>query len=162
MKAINLAASKFGYAQLSDEEIEALRGLDNRAILKKLKVSMWRLPRIAAYFKQLAREAESPAIFAGVPGMLQALRDNGAVLAVVSSNSEEAIRRALGPQSAALFTHYACDASLFGKAPKFRAVVKAARVKRGEAIAIGDETRDIEAARKARVACGAVAWGYAT
>lgn len=162
MKAINLAAAKFGYAQLSDEEIEALRGLDNRAILKKLKVSMWRLPRIAAYFKKLAREAESPPLFAGVAEMLRALQTQGATLAVVSSNSEEAIRRALGPESAALFTHYACDASLFGKAPKFRSVLKASRTHRRDAVAIGDETRDIEAARKAGIACGAVAWGYAT
>ena len=29
------------------------------------------------------------------------------------------------------------------------------------AIAIGDEVRDIEAARAAGMACGAVAWGYA-
>ena len=29
------------------------------------------------------------------------------------------------------------------------------------AIAIGDEVRDIEAARAAGIACGAVTWGYA-
>ena len=30
-----------------------------------------------------------------------------------------------------------------------------------QAIAIGDEVRDIEAARAAGIACGAVTWGYA-
>jgi phosphoglycolate phosphatase len=40
-------------------------------------------------------------------------------------------------------------------------VLKQAGVDAGHAIAIGDEVRDIEAARAAGIACGAVAWGYA-
>ena len=51
---------------------------------------------------------------------------------------------------------------MFGKAAKFRQVLRQTGVSAAEAIAIGDETRDIEAARKARIACGAVHWGYAT
>ena len=54
-----------------------------------------------------------------------------------------------------------CSASVFGKARKFRRVLKRARLAPHDAIAIGDETRDIEAARAAGIACGAVTWGYA-
>ena len=60
-----------------------------------------------------------------------------------------------------LFSHFDCGASLFGKAAKFRRVVQRAGVKPSQAIAIGDEVRDIEAARAAGIACGAVTWGYA-
>ena len=51
--------------------------------------------------------------------------------------------------------------SLFGKAAKFRRVVRRAGVAAAQAISIGDEVRDIEAARAAGIACGAVMWGYA-
>jgi phosphoglycolate phosphatase len=94
--------------------------------------------------------------------MLRELRAAGRTLAIVSSNNERTIRRALGPDCAELIHVYACDASMFGKAPKFRHVLKQTRTRADHAISIGDETRDIAAARSVRVACGAVAWGYAT
>ncbi|HOE03572.1 MAG TPA: HAD hydrolase-like protein, partial [Anaerolineaceae bacterium] len=34
-------------------------------------------------------------------------------------------------------------------------------VKPGEAVSFGDESRDIEAARKVGIPCAAVTWGYA-
>jgi phosphoglycolate phosphatase len=40
-------------------------------------------------------------------------------------------------------------------------VIRRAGVDPADVIAIGDETRDIEAARAVGVACGAVCWGYA-
>jgi phosphoglycolate phosphatase len=40
-------------------------------------------------------------------------------------------------------------------------VLRRAGVEAGRAIIIGDEIRDIEAARAANIACAAVTWGYA-
>jgi len=39
-------------------------------------------------------------------------------------------------------------------------VLRKAGVSPEEAVSFGDETRDIEAARKAGIACAAVTWGY--
>jgi phosphoglycolate phosphatase len=60
-----------------------------------------------------------------------------------------------------LFSHFDCSASLFGKPAKFRRVIRRAGVEPAQVIAIGDEVRDIEAARAVGIACGAVCWGYA-
>ena len=49
---------------------------------------------------------------------------------------------------------------MFGKAPKLRAVLKASGIPARQAIYLGDEIRDAEAAHKAGMAYGAVAWGY--
>jgi phosphoglycolate phosphatase len=94
--------------------------------------------------------------------MLRRLDRRGVKLAVVSSNSEATVRRVLGPELAGLISHYACGASAFGKAAKFRAVVKKAGVSPADVLCIGDETRDVEAARQAGLAAGSVTWGYAT
>jgi phosphoglycolate phosphatase len=40
-------------------------------------------------------------------------------------------------------------------------VIRRADVAPAEVISIGDEVRDIEAARAVGIACGAVSWGYA-
>jgi phosphoglycolate phosphatase len=91
--------------------------------------------------------------------MLHALHDAGLTLALVSSDDETNARRQLGANMS-LFSHIACGASIFGKAAKFKSVGRRARVAPDCVISIGDEVRDIEAARAAGIACGAVTWGY--
>jgi phosphoglycolate phosphatase len=80
----------------------------------------------------------------------------------VTSNSEANVRRILGEDNSQMINEYACGASLFGKASKFHAVIKRRGARADRTIAIGDEARDIEAARKVGLAVGAVSWGYAT
>lgn len=162
LDAFNACADKFGFRKLSRDEIEAMRGRDNREIIKELGVPMWKLPTIAKHVRALALEAEPPPLFDGIAEALRALKAAGVKLGVVSSNSEAAIRRALGEELAGAIDYYACDASLFGKADKFKRLLKDAGVAASEAVSVGDETRDIEAARKAKIACAAVTWGYAT
>ena len=79
----------------------------------------------------------------------------------MSSDHEANARRQLGEANAALFTDFACGAALFGKPAKFRRVLKRAGIAPDAALAVGDEVRDIEAARAAGIACAAVTWGYA-
>jgi phosphoglycolate phosphatase len=67
----------------------------------------------------------------------------------------------LGEANAARISWWACGASLFGKAPKFQKVLQASGVPAAQALSVGDETRDIDAARATGVRAGAVQWGYA-
>jgi phosphoglycolate phosphatase len=92
--------------------------------------------------------------------MLRPLADAGVRLALVSSDSEANARIQLGAANVALFSAFDCGASIFGKAAKFRRVMRRAGARAANVIAIGDEVRDIEAARLARIACAAVTWGY--
>jgi phosphoglycolate phosphatase len=82
-------------------------------------------------------------------------------IAVVTSNSEENVRRVLGHRNAGLIDHYACGASIFGKPPKFRQVLRRSGVPAHKTICIGDEVRDAEAARSLGIPFAAVSWGYA-
>jgi phosphoglycolate phosphatase len=155
-------AARFGFRQVSEAELEALRSSDAGEVLSHLGVPRWKLPFIAHRLRRrMAEDAETIKLFPGAKALLRRLAGQGVVLGVVSSNSAANVRRILGPEAAALVEHYACGAALFGKAAKFRTLVRRARVKPYETLCIGDETRDIEAAREAGLASGAVAWGYA-
>jgi phosphoglycolate phosphatase len=155
-------AVRFGFRQVCEAEIETLRSKHTREILEYLGVSRWKLPFIARRLRQrMGQDAAEIQLFPGAKALLRRLAGQGVVLGVVSSNSAENVRRILGPEAAALVEHYECGAALFGKAAKFRKVVRRARVKPCETLCIGDETRDIEAARQAGLASGAVVWGYA-
>jgi phosphoglycolate phosphatase len=159
---VNDVADKFGFRRIAEADVDLLRREGPREVLARLQVPLWKVPRIARHMRLLktAHLAEIP-LFPGADAMLRTLKDSGVRLALVSSDSETNARAQLGEANAALFSDFACGASLFGKAAKFRRVVKRAGVGPLSAVAIGDEVRDIEAARAAGVACGAVAWGYA-
>ena len=103
-------------------------------------------------------EAAPPPLFPGVPSMLRALAAGGIRLAVVTSNGERTVRRALGPE-AALIERFACGTALFGKAARLTRLARALGIDPRRALAIGDERRDGEAARAAGLAFGAVGWG---
>lgn len=160
---VNDVARRYGFRQVTDAELESLRGQPSAAIIRHFGIPMWKMPAIANHMRQLmARDADQIRLFDGVDALLASLADSGVTLAIVTSNAEANVRRILGERNARRIGHYACGASLFGKAAKFRSVIGAARVRPGRAIGIGDEARDVEAARKVGVAAGAVDWGYAT
>lgn len=161
LRTINDVADRFGFRRVADEDIEELRRASSREILSRLEVPLWKLPAIARHARRLKAEAAGEiALFAGVEAMLRTLADNGVQLALVTSDSEANAREKLG-DAAALFSHFDCSASLFGKPAKFRRVIRRAGVAPDKVISIGDEVRDIEAARSVGIACGAVCWGYA-
>jgi phosphoglycolate phosphatase len=162
-RAISDAADEFGYRRLSPEDAQALRGKDSKAVMAAMGVKMWQLPRIALHMRRVALTgAHEIALFPGIDPMLRALAPAGVCVAVVSSNGEEAIRTVLGPDLSALVAHFECGAAMFGKAAKFRRVVRRAGVAPAQAIGVGDEVRDIDAAAAAGLATAAVTWGYAT
>jgi len=161
LRNVNDVADRFGFRRVADGDVEALRHTSTREILARLEVPLWKLPVIARHMRRLkAEQAASIALFDGADTMLRTLAAAGLRLALVSSDSEANARVKLG-EAAALFSDFDCSASIFGKAAKFRRILRRAAIDATQAIAIGDETRDIEAARAAGIACGAVTWGYA-
>ena len=147
---VNDVADKFGFRRVAEEDIGALRRAGPREVLERLAVPLWKVPRIARHMRRLkAEHLDAIPLFPGVDAMLRALRDGGVRLALVSSDSEANARAQLGEANAALISDFACGAALFGKAAKYRRVAKRAGVPPVSAIAIGDEVRDIEAARAA-------------
>lgn len=151
-------ADQFGFRRLEPGDRERLRGLDARSILRDRGIPLWKVPRIARHMRALAARADIP-LFPGVPALLSDLTAGGVAVVVATSNTESNVRRVLGP-AATHVTRYACGASLFGKAAKIRGVLRATGADPRTAILIGDEARDIDAAREAGIDCAAVAWGY--
>lgn len=163
VRHVNGVADRYRFRRVTAREVETLRAYGTREVMAQLKVAKWKVPLISRHVRRLkSKHTHDIALFPGVDAMLRALRDAGVRLALVSSDSEDNVRRLLGSENVALFCHFDCGASLFGKAAKFRRVMRLAGAEPAHTIAIGDELRDIEAARAAGIAFGAVTWGYAT
>jgi phosphoglycolate phosphatase len=153
---------KFGLVQLSAEEVDQLAGMSTGQIMKTLGVPKWKLPLIARHVRGLSARSDADIpLFPGVEELLTRLHEGGVHLAVASSNAEVTIRRVLGPQITSHFEQFECGVSMFGKASRIKRILKRAGATKADAILIGDETRDVEAAHKAGIASAAVHWGYA-
>lgn len=158
---IDQMAIKHHFRRVEEHEIEVLRGRTTREILEHLGIDTWRLPFIARDVRRLSADAAGEiGLFAGVTELLEQLARDRIRIAVLTSNGERAVRAVLG-KHAELVRHYVCGASLFGKAPKLAKLVRSLDVAAAKVLCVGDETRDIEAARKVGLPVAAVTWGYA-
>jgi phosphoglycolate phosphatase len=129
---MNDVADRFKFRRVEPSEIDDLRNCDAREIMRRLGIRRWKLPMIARYVRSR--------------------------MAVVSANGEPTIRAVLGPY-AGRFEAYSGGVSLFGKRSKLMRMSKITGVPVDQCIVIGDEIRDLDASRKARMTFGAVSWG---
>ncbi len=160
---MNTVARRYGFREIDEAERDELRGRPNREVIQALGVPMWKLPLIARHMRRLvAEEAHRIPPFPFVPGLFERLAEAGVTIAIASSNTEAVMRQVLSPRTAGHVAIFSGGASLFGKAPKFRALAKRFGVPPGETMAIGDEERDIRAAQEAGMVAVAVTWGFAT
>ncbi len=162
LRNLDAIAERFRFTKIAELDLQALRHAGPREILEGLGVPLWRLPQITRHVRRLkSAQLSEIRLFPGADAMLRALADGGVRLALVSSDHEANVRKQLGDANVALFADFACGASLLGKAMRFKRVLRRAGIAASDAIAIGDEVRDVDAARAAGIAVGAVTWGYA-
>lgn len=163
LRVFNQVAEQHRFRTIQPEEVPALRHLGAREMMSHVGLPAWKLPAVARSFTRLMQaNAEEIALFDGVGEVLRRLDEAGVALAVVSSNAADNVRRILGAGNVARIGQFECGMSIFGKAERIRKVVRRAGLGVGDAIYIGDQVTDLEAAHKLRVAFGAVAWGYGT
>jgi phosphoglycolate phosphatase len=160
LSVINSVADKRKFLRVEDDRIDELRSVGAGELVRLLGVAKWRIPLIMREMRKLkAAQLDRIPLFPGVDRLLCELKAKGIVIAIVSSDAEANVRRALGDH-ARFVAHYACGASLFAKAGKFRRILKLSGMSIDDTICIGDEIRDIDAAREVGIDFGAVTWGY--
>jgi phosphoglycolate phosphatase len=157
----NQIAEKHRFKTLDAERVPELRHYTARQLMDYVGLPAWKLPLVSrSFIAMMKQNAVNISLFDGVDQMLQQLASNGVKLVIVSSNSRENITQILGPANSKLFSQFECGMSIFGKTSRIRKVLQRAGITNDEAIYIGDQTTDAEAARKGNIAFGAVTWGY--
>nr|WKN34077.1 HAD-IA family hydrolase [Tunicatimonas sp. TK19036] len=155
----NRLSSEFGYRKLPDEAIELFRGKRSREALEQLQIPMIKLPVIARRMKaELQKEIHLLKPIASVKEVICELAPHYR-LGIVTSNSLPNVEQFLEANEMAFFDFIHSSSSLFGKSSVLRGVLRSRRLLQEETIYIGDETRDIEAAKKSGIDMIAVSWG---
>lgn len=159
-RTVNEAARRHKFRELSEEEREMLRHRSSREILRYCGVPHWKLPAITRTVQAaMARDIDEFEPFPFVTPLFTTLAERNIRIAIVSSNNAKNIRHILGAELAKHVDHFETGAKLFGKAGRFKRAMRKLGATR--AVTIGDEERDITAARKVGIPILSVTWGFA-
>jgi len=160
LAAWDAAAHRYGFRPFDTADVERLRSSTMWEAIEYAEIAMWQIPMVMQFMRRhMADRAHTVSLFPGIEEAIERLAARGVELAIVTSNGQAMVQRVLGPH-AAFVRHLRCDASLFGKRPKLRQVLAAAGVAAHEAIYVGDEIRDLRAARAEGIPFGGVEWGF--
>ncbi|MEO4109807.1 HAD family hydrolase [Acinetobacter pittii] len=159
--ALNQLAKKYKFKSVELHEVEQYKHLSPKEIMKEMNVSRWKLPWIAKDFIRLMKERDQDVyMFEGMRDHLIELHKRGYTLAIITSNSKENCQNILGKELCELFSHIDGGSSIFGKAKRIKRVLNILNLNKEQAIYVGDQTTDGEAAHKAGIDFAAVGWGY--
>lgn len=157
----NGISHEYGCRQVSEEDREMLSKSRSRDLLKEYGISDLKLVRILL---RMRKEMSNPAhVLKPVLNITDSLKDikrQGFNMGILTSNSVTTVRAFLASNGLTdLIDFVYSGKSLFGKDKVLERLFEKEKIPRENVIYVGDETRDIEASKKAGVPVIAVTWG---
>ena len=157
----NEIAEKKGYRKINDEEVEYLSTLSVTDRFKRLNVPIYKLPSLGITIKQkYQRYIPNLDPVSGINEVIHELKKRGYRLGFLTTNSRDVTHQFLTSNSMDVFdyTHYSFNP--FSKTKEISSFLKKNKLNTEDVFYIGDELRDIKAARANQLCCAAVTWGY--
>lgn len=156
----NELAAAQGLLGISDTA--AVREMTIREFLQAHQIPLHKVPFLTGKFLAAQKKHSDPLeVFPGIAEVIRELRSSGLRMGVVSSNDAETVAECLRQNRLEECFEFKVGCSrLFGKHRAIRKVVRSAAVPDNRTLYVGDETRDIEEARKAGINSAAVTWGF--
>jgi phosphoglycolate phosphatase len=159
--SLNALAIKHGFRQVAYDEQCKLRSMSAVEVLREVELPLWKVPAVLSDFRKIMlQRINEIRPFSGMASVLHTIMQERVAVAIATSNSIENVKAVLGDSLIDRFAALECSSTLFGKSHRLRRILKKTQADKAETIYIGDEIRDAEAAERAGVSFGAVAWGY--
>lgn len=161
----NEIAESKGCKPASQDDMRKYRGMHAKEIVADLGIPLWKLPMLLfSTLSAFKKNIHALPLLPDMKKILQHLQEHGYSLHIISSNAEENIRLFLKNHRITFFhSILSCDAAFFGKEKFIKKFLnKHHQLKPEQVLYIGDEVRDIEAAKANNVKIIAVSWGYNT
>ena len=158
----NELAPEFGYRPTPLAEVEALKGLTARQLIHYSGIPLLKIPALLRRLRaELRRQSQQIPACAGMPAIIQDLHQRDCSLAVVTSNTPEVVWAFLAAQGLEhCFLSVDGGGTLFRKGKLLVKCLERHQFDLAATVYVGDEVRDIEAARFAGIRAVAVTWGF--
>lgn len=158
----NRLAPRYGCLPVSQSDVAQLRGEHPRSLMKRFHVRWFVLPFLArAMQRAFSGEVGSAVAFDGVVEALRALHGKGVTLGILSSNMAPNIRAFLAAHDIEnLFAFVEGHPNVFSKHRDLLRIMRQRGLAKSDVTYVGDEIRDVEAAKRAGVRIASVTWGF--
>lgn len=158
----NQLAEEFGYDRVTEDEIMRLSNLSSRDILKQSDIPPHKIPFfLKRVKKELNEQISHLQPFQGIAEALNNLKKQGYLLGIITSNFNDNVIKFLKNNNLEHYFDFVYSGiSIFGKDKIIKKVIKKHQLMIDKIVYVGDETRDIEAAKKSNIKVVAVTWGF--
>jgi phosphoglycolate phosphatase len=157
----NGISKEFNLKEVSPSSLMSLRKKTPRELLHEFNVPLRKMPLIACRVVIQMRQRIAQVLPAvGIEELCRKLSAHDIKLHIVSSNSAENIDAFLVRHQLQCFDKVMTGASAFGKHKLIERLLLLLGARPSSVIYIGDEVRDIAAAKRANIPVIAVGWGF--
>lgn len=154
-------AARYGIKESVAMTLEDMRDYQARELFKELQIPFYKIPLLLRDFRlQWDKERHCIKQKVQIKPLLEYLKEHNYAVGVVTSNSVTNVNYFLGKENlASYFDFVGSSPSVFGKKHALKKALKLVRKRPEYIVYIGDETRDIDAARAIGAECVSVTWG---
>lgn len=161
VEIFNDLSSQYQYETINWESIDLFKNMTPRQIIRHLKVPVLKIPSIISEGKKrYLQKITFVEPFHGLTETFVQLKEIGVRIGILSSNSKENIEKFLNHHELSVFDFIYPTARVLSKNNALNRLLVRHRLNKNDVVYIGDEIRDIQAAKKLGIKVAAVAWGY--
>jgi phosphoglycolate phosphatase len=163
IRIANKFADHYGYRKIPLSDIPKIREKKPSEVLRHLGISIFKLPIVVRKIRfEMNKEIVRLQTAVDLRNTLVALKKNGCVLGILTTNSRENVMEFLKNNDLQLFDFVYSGRAVYGKGRLLKKLMKDKTIPHENPIYVGDEIRDVEAAKKAGIKVIGVSWGYNT
>lgn len=156
-------AEKYNLRNITIDELGHLKKMSAKELMAYVELKKRYLPFLLKRGKNLLKQdiRNVKPCKTDMFDIVSELKNMGIKTAIITTNSKTNVQMFLEEHNADIFDFIA-SSSMFGKETKMRKIIKKERLKPDEVLYVGDEIRDIHAAKNTGIDIASVAWGYNT
>lgn len=156
---MNKYAKHYGFSRITEEKRDQMRHETSQSILSNFRMSPIRLFLLATRVKsEMKGELTDIKLIPGIKKAVEELHEAGYTLGIATSNSKSTVELFLQNHKIECFD-FVYGRTAFSKASMLKKIMRKYRFDKNDVTYVGDETRDIDAARAAGIKVISVAWG---
>jgi phosphoglycolate phosphatase-like HAD superfamily hydrolase len=158
---INFAKKNFDFPGRENINWQELRNKGAKEAFKSLGISLIRIPFVLNQARQiLYQKIDRVKLVKGMDQALAIIGSKGYRLGILTSCAKDTVEKFLRINQLSVFEFVYSEKNIFNKANKLNRLLKKNKLDPQNVFYIGDETRDMEAAKEVGVRTVAVTWGF--
>ena len=161
LKIFNELSKKYNLKKFKDDK--SLQNYSTGQLIKMMNIPFFKIPFLLFETKRMMKSRlDRIKMFEGVTTTLKTLKEKDVRIGILSSNNGENIRTFLSKNDLNVFEFIYSGSGLFDKSRHMKKICRKHKINPGDMVYVGDEVRDIIAARKAGIKIISVTYGYNT